>query len=479
MFDIAIESLDAERLLTHVVEVRAVAQQADVRTLEVAAAWADLHGVVEAFGQTLPGAERLLQFGGDGTPETCEFCPAELGAEMGMSPEAAAMLIGDALDLRHRLPVLWRRIRAGEVKPWIGRRIASETRALTTQAAAAVDRQVARYAHSLTLGRLTKVVQAAIVEADPEFARQREQLRRLDRGVFLHPADEVGTICGSFAAAGPDASRFNAGLDRAADALGLLGDTDPKQVRRARALGILGNPQQTMDLFAQAEAAARGRDATDLPHDVTGSSGLADADLHGAADTDTDSGSMGDSDRSPFARGETIKVDPRPKAILYVHLTRDVLDRNDGTEVGRVEGIGPVTLGQARQWLGDCAVTVKPVVDITGIAPVDSYEVPDSLREAVQLVTPADAFPFAANTGRTMDLDHTEPYVSPDEGGPQGQTAVGMLGPMTRRHHRIKTHGRWQVQQPFTGVFVWRSPHGRHYVVDHTGTHRIARGDAA
>ncbi len=47
----------------------------------------------------------MVRFGGEGTPATCEFCPAELGAEMGMSPEAAAMLLGDALDLRHRLPM--------------------------------------------------------------------------------------------------------------------------------------------------------------------------------------------------------------------------------------------------------------------------------------------------------------------------------------------------------------------------------------
>lgn len=55
MFDIAIESLDAEGLLTHMVEVRAVEQRAEVRTLEIAAAWADLHGVVETTGPTLPG----------------------------------------------------------------------------------------------------------------------------------------------------------------------------------------------------------------------------------------------------------------------------------------------------------------------------------------------------------------------------------------------------------------------------------------
>jgi hypothetical protein len=51
-----------------------------------------------------------------------------------------------------------------------------------------------------------------------------------------------------------------------------------------------------------------------------------------------------------------------------------------------------------------------------------------------------------------------------------GQTRIGNLGKLTRRHHRTKTHGGWHVQQPFPGIWIWRSPHGRHYLVDHTGT---------
>ncbi len=108
-------------------------------------------------------------------------------------------------------------------------------------------------------------------------------------------------------------------------------------------------------------------------------------------------------------RGVSIKVDPRPKAVLYVHLTKESLDSGDG--VARVEGIGPVTVDQAKQWLGDCTVTLKPVIDVAGIAPVDAYEIPDQMREAVHLMTPADVFPFASNTSRKMDLDHTTPYI--------------------------------------------------------------------
>ena len=32
---------------------------------------------------------------------------------------------------------------------------------------------------------------------------------------------------------------------------------------------------------------------------------------------------------------------------------------------------------------------------------------------------------------------------------------------------------RWQVQQPFPGIYVWRDPHGAFYLVDCTGTRRI------
>ena len=29
------------------------------------------------------------------------------------------------------------------------------------------------------------------------------------------------------------------------------------------------------------------------------------------------------------------------------------------------------------------------------------------------------------------------------------------------------------MKQPFTGIFVWRDPHGVYYLVDHTGTRKI------
>jgi hypothetical protein len=43
----------------------------------------------------------------------------------------------------------------------------------------------------------------------------------------------------------------------------------------------------------------------------------------------------------------------------------------------------------------------------------------------------------------------------------------------------IKTHGHWDVAQPFPGIYLWRDPHGTLYLVDHTGTRQLRTDDAA
>ncbi len=163
----------------------------------------------------------------------------------------------------------------------------------------------------------------------------------------------------------------------------------------------------------------------------------------------------------------------RPRAVVYVHLSAEALTA--GTGIARVENVGPILLNRLRLLLGDhCTINLKPVIDLpSGHTPIDAYEIPASLREQLQLRYPADVFPYAAAVSRSIDIDHTIPYLSPDRGGPPGQTRLGNLGPHVRRHHNQKTHGRWQVRQPEPGTWLWRSPHGRIYLVNGTGTHPL------
>ncbi len=137
-----------------------------------------------------------------------------------------------------------------------------------------------------------------------------------------------------------------------------------------------------------------------------------------------------------------------------------------------------LTLVQVREWLADtgCSVTVRPVVDPVATAPVDAYEVPGRLRDALVLRNPVDVFPFGQATSRTLDADHTTPFVPLDRGGPPGQTGLHNLGPLTRRHHRAVTHGRWRRRQPVEGTYLYRSPTGFVFAVTNHGTLRLGRG---
>jgi hypothetical protein len=140
-----------------------------------------------------------------------------------------------------------------------------------------------------------------------------------------------------------------------------------------------------------------------------------------------------------------------------------------------MEGVGPITIGQVKEFLGHTNVHPVRVVDLPGQTPVDAYEVPATMREALYLRNPACISPYGTNLGRGKDADHVVPYLSPDKGGPPGQTAMENLGLLARFPHRVKTHGRWSLRQPSPGVFEWRSPHGYWFRVDHRGTHPLGR----
>ena len=155
----------------------------------------------------------------------------------------------------------------------------------------------------------------------------------------------------------------------------------------------------------------------------------------------------------------------RPRVVLHFHLSDAAL--LTGHAVIRPEGGDLLTLDALVEFLGrtGCEVRIEPVLDPTGVAPIDGYEVPQRLRAAVRLRQIADVFPFGTCVSPKMDLDHTERYVPMDYGGPPGQTRLGNHGPMARPSHRAVTHGGWAKRQPEPGYFVHRSPNGYVHLV--------------
>jgi hypothetical protein len=103
---------------------------------------------------------------------------------------------------------------------------------------------------------------------------------------------------------------------------------------------------------------------------------------------------------------------------------------------------------------------------------VDAYEHPEVVKDHVWAQTGGDCFPFSPRTATRdgVDYDHSTPY---DDTGPPGQTGPHNSGPLRRRHHRHKTHGGFTARVAGPGRFLWRTPHGLAYLVDHTGTSRL------
>jgi len=155
-----------------------------------------------------------------------------------------------------------------------------------------------------------------------------------------------------------------------------------------------------------------------------------------------------------------------------VHLHTDAVEGLTG--VARVPGLGARSMAAVDQWLADLApgasVTVTPVVDLAEQISVNAYEAPDRLRRQVEERDHDGCrFPWCGWQGR-HDLDHIEPYVDPDEGGPPGQTSTANLARLCRFHHRVKTHSAWTYRREPDGSLTWTSPLGRSNTVDHHGT---------
>ena len=430
----ALDELTEAELLDHADEVSRMQRECEVQVLRIALQVAVLNNpdTLDPEVSKLPGRERAKRFGGVGTPDVAEFAAAALGARLGISSGSAHSLMADALDLAIRLPQLWRRVEALEVKVSYARFVARRTRDLTVEQASYVDERAAEPADGrIPWSRFEDLVTGLVVASDPAEAERKERANA-ERQVANPTRSTEDGMRGFFIRAPfPVVSMFDARVQLIADVLAALGDTDDNDTRRVKAVAVLADPHEAVRLIESYVAWQQ------------------------------------DDERSDDDRPEVDWGRVLPQVVLHVHTYAGA----EPTGTARVEGEGPVTEDWVRRLLGPHArFTIKPVLDLAGQAPVDSYEIPDRHREAVHLMTPADTFPWGVSRARTQQIDHTKPF---EHGGPPGQSRVGNYGPMTSFHHRIKTHAGWQVQQPFPGLYVWRDPHGATYLVDHTGTRRV------
>jgi Domain of unknown function (DUF222) len=344
---------------------------AEVRRLQIAAHWADLHPGDAVVETRLPGTEHPIQLGGDGTPTVADFAPAELGCVLRISDGSACRLIGDALDLRHRLPRIWAAALVGRVPAYQARHIASATRHLSVEQAGWVDAQLAPSLGAISWGRVERLLEAKIIQADPAGAEHRAAAAAQERFVRLGRSSEHGLKLLIARATAGDAIWFKATVDRIADILARQGDTDPIDVRRSKAIGILAQPAQALQLLYQHQTdnwhgPTEPDDTEDLDEDDHGFDGPQDqaeqhqADQHQADQHQAEQGHpvQGHADPAEAAHRSLRIIPPpfdpdraRPRAIIYVHLSEEAI--RAGLGIARVEQVGLVLLNRLRHLLGE------------------------------------------------------------------------------------------------------------------------------
>ena len=408
--------LDPSGTLAALEDVLLRRRRAEVDDLELVLQWSRLHSA-EPYVD-VPGGERLDGLGGDGTPAVKELAIVELGVARGVHTLAARAVVADALDLGYRLPLVWSRVRELQGEVWLARKIATLSRKLSYEQVAIVDQAMAVAIGGQAPSRVIALCEAKVIEADEaaHAARIEEELKR--RYVGLSRIDSQGLQHVIARVTAGDATDVDELLSRVADALA----TRPEHAGmsrgelRAEAFGWLARPEDLLALLA------------------------------------------GEAEPRRF----------RHRAVLYVHLHQAALDA--GTAVARVEGLGPHTLEQVRRLVGHRHLTVKPVIDLAERVSVNCYEFPEWIKERIHLLNPADAFPHASRVSRNVDIDHPHPY---DADGPPDQTNSHDGQPLSRTGHRAKTHLGYRCTRLATGETLWRTPHGRHRIVDHLGTRVI------
>ena len=410
-------------LLRAVRDLKKTTDRADVEMMRLAVHWADLHLADPEFAEACFTSPKT--FAGEGSPAIDEFCVPEFATMLGRTNDTAGRFLTDCVEVAYRLPRLWAAVQAGLVAGWRARLIAQTTLALTPEAATYVDEQVFWCASRLTPSALGRLVDEARVPYMPEQVEQALE-RSADKRHVTFDTQQVsfdGTING-----GPRAPRRVG-----ARGGGEVGCRAPRQARlhrhhrrppRHRTRGPGAAPAHYR---LRRVSAGRGRTESCL-------------------------------ETSPRREAGDPGRPVRPLVRRCPHPPHQRVWRGTQCPLEQA-GQRLLSVEQIRAWCGrpDVAVTVNPVIDLRERLECLGYEPTAKIREQVIVRDGTCVFPWCGRNARNCDLDHIVPYDHdhPDRGGP---TSTDNLAALCRRHHRLKTHGRWRYEMTDPGVFIWTSP---------------------
>ena len=129
---------------------------------------------------------------------------------------------------------------------------------------------------------------------------------------------------------------------------------------------------------------------------------------------------------------------------------------------GQLSGYGAIPASVARELASDATwkrfITDPQTGNLLDYGR-EKYEPPQALVDFLLARDRTCRFPGCRQPASRSDIDHAQSWES------GGETKPENLGLLCRRHHRLKTHGRWALVSNSDGSCEWTSPAGKKYFV--------------
>src|SRR6478735_8277280 len=255
-------------LLGAVEDVYAGLGSLEVDLFRLASEWAAAHPG-DPVDEAVPWHMRPLQLAGHGAPTVDEGCIAEFALATGRSTDAGRAYLGDAVECRWRLPLLWEAVMAGRVPVWKARRVADLTRSLPRDGAGFVDRNITPVLRHCSWAQIERTVEEARVRFDPTDAEARriaaQEARHFDIDLTHLTYDGIAHVDADLDLA--DATLLHEAVTAGAAELAALGSAETLDVRRSQAAGLIARRALTgqgeLDLTIYIHLDATDADATD------------------------------------------------------------------------------------------------------------------------------------------------------------------------------------------------------------------------
>ena len=373
----------------------------------------------------------------------------DIATALRLSPNTAQLRIDVARTLVNHLPNTCSALAMGEISASHATVIAKETAAairdgLSEFAIYQIEEKALSFAEFHTPGQVANKVRTTIAQLAPaEFEEVVDRARETRRVSCYNDADGMATVVAILPA--QDAQIVMKSIEAYILKMNAKDERESGEIRSSSEVSGAASASEF-------NGAASG--ALTNPRTETNSWSLLSADNKRAdALTAILSAALADS-------LETVKPHRRP---VTVNVTIDLptllgLAQNPG----QLSGYGAIPASVARELASDATwkrfITDPQTGNLLDYGR-EKYEPPQALVDFLLARDRTCRFPGCRQPATRSDIDHAHSW---DSGG---ETNIENLGLLCRRHHRLKTHGRWGLISNADGSCEWTSPVGKKYFV--------------